>query len=236
VLALCPLPPDRVAVAGASGTVTILSVHPDGRLETGQVLRGPAGPVRSLCMLTYPGGRSLLAAAGDDAAIWTWDLSSCGTQAAGRMTGHAGRIWSLAVVPGDSPRLASAGADRTVRVWDPAAVRALGRPLAGHADQVRAVTAVVAGDGAVVAGDGAVVLASRGHDGTVRLWEPATGAPRAVIPLGIPVHALLQQRPDPLSAQRTSGGATVTVGLRTGILALDLHRDLLTGADRARLS
>jgi len=96
---------------------------------------------------------------------------------------------------------------------------AVGRPLTGHTDQVRAVTAATSNDGCVI-------LVSGGQDGTIRLWDPATGVPHAVIPLGIAVHALLQQRPDAASLERTGGGATITVGLRTGVLALDLHRDL----------
>ena len=120
-----------------------------------------------------------------------------------------------------APGLASAGADDTVRLWDPVAGRALGQPLTGHTDQVRAVTAAISNDGRVL-------LVSGGHDGTVRLWDPATGGPCAVIPLGIAVHALRPQRPDAASLERTGGGATLTVGLRTGILALDLHRDLFS--------
>ncbi|HET9899391.1 MAG TPA: hypothetical protein VFQ44_31070 [Streptosporangiaceae bacterium] len=121
--------------------------------------------------------------------------------------------------PGRSPCLASAGADLTVRLWDPAASCALSQPLTGHTGQVRAISAAVSEDGRIA-------LVSGGHDGTVRLWELVTGMSLAVVPLGSPVHALLQQRPDPASIARTGGGATLSVGLRTGILALDLHRDL----------
>jgi WD40 repeat protein len=228
VLAICPLPGQQAAVAGGSGAVTIISAGPGGPIETGPVLHGPAGPVRSLCPVTYPSGRALLAAAGNDATIWVWDAIATEAsaqdgsrttvpdrnQARYALTGHAGWIWSLTAV--------SAGADHTVRLWDPAAGRALGRPLTGHTDQVRAVIAAVSADGRVV-------LVSGGHDGTVRLWDCVTGTPRAIIPLGIPVHALLQQRPNPASLERTGGGATITVGMRSGIGALDLHRDMFPG-------
>jgi hypothetical protein len=64
------------------------------------------------------------------------------------------------------------------------------------------------------------------HLGTVRLWHPTTGQPIHTIPLGIPIHALLPQPPDQHSRQRTHGGATITVGLRTGILSLDLSQTM----------
>lgn len=157
----------------------------------------------------------------------------CGCQPAGRpgdcpADRSRRRIWSLTAIParpGTPPRLASAGADRTIRLWDPVSAQAISDPLTGHADQVRAITTATSDDGRLI-------LISGSHDGTIRLWDPATGAPGAVIPLGIPVQALLPRPPDPASRERTSGGATITVGLRTGILALDLHHDLFPAVPR----
>ena len=237
VLALCALPgqpPEgRAAAADGSGTITIITISASGQLKAGPAMAGFPGPVRALCPITLPDGRVLLAAAGNDAAIRIWDLTavdpaeppaSPAASADIPLTGHDGWIWSLAAIParaGGPPLLASAGADRTIRVWDPATGRPVGQPLRGHTGQIRAVISA-AGD------DGRVHLVSGGHDGTIRLWDLEAGAVRAVIPLGIPVHALLQQRADPASRRRTDGGATITVGLRTGILSLDVHRDLMT--------
>ena len=188
VLALCPLPgadpAPRVAAARGSGTITIIAVTPGGRLEPGPVLQGCSGPIRALCLTTTHDGRPLLAAAGNDAAIWAWDLAAIEATAPGTdppapvtgpLTGHDGWIWSLATIParpGVPPRLASVGADHTVRLWDLASGRAaLGLPLTGHSDQVRAVTTAARDDGRLL-------LVSGGHDGTIRLWDPATGTPR----------------------------------------------------------
>lgn len=175
----------------------------------------------SLCTVERHDGPPLLASAGNDGTIRTWDLDTW-TSPAGPLTGHVGWIWSITAIPGQTdipPRLASAGADYTIRLWDPASAQQVGQPLTGHTDQVRAVICATAGDGRML-------LVSGGHDGTVRLWHPVIGAAVHTIPLGVPVHALLQQTPDPRSRERTADGATITVGLRTGILALDIHSSL----------
>lgn len=76
------------------------------------------------------------------------------------------------------------------------------------------------------AADGRTLLASGGFDGTIRLWNCATGAAVHTIPVGVPVHALRQQQSDTRAAERTGNGATLTVGLRTGILVLDLSASI----------
>jgi WD40 repeat protein len=224
VLALCLLPgnPVTVAAAGRSGTITLHPLNPAAATtDPPSRLLGHAGPVRALCLIQPPGQPPLLASAGNDATIRIWDLHTaapCG----GPLTGHDGWIWSLTALPslpGQAPHVASAGADATIRLWDPLIGQQIGQPLTGHTDQVRALACVTA------AGVRAL-LVSGGHDGTVRLWNPATGQHLRAIPLAAPVHALLQQPPDPRSRERTDNGATVTVGLRTGVLALDLHSSL----------
>jgi WD40 repeat protein len=222
VLVLCPLQDGtaRVAAAGGTGLISIVAISSAGHLDRGPVLRSHNCPIRALSLIKYPDGRQLLAAAGNDGTIRIWDPDANAAQT-GPLTGHDGWIWSLTAIPassGSPPRLASAGADQTVRLWDPATGRSLADPLIGHTDQVRTVTTATSDDGRTV-------LISGGHDGTIRLWHPVTGAPGAVIPIGTPVQALIQDLPDPKSRERTADGATLTVGLRTGILTLDLHRD-----------
>ena len=90
------------------------------------------------------------------------------------LTGHTGGVTSVAF--GDRPgRAAAAGLRQRRR--DGAAVgpghrRPVGTPLTGHMGQV---TSVAFGTGP----DGRLLLASgsRGSDGTVRVWDPVTGAP-----------------------------------------------------------
>ena len=60
--------------------------------------------------------------------------------------------------------LASGGVDRTVRLWNPQTGAAVGVPLTGHSDRIRAVAAVPLPDGRVL-------LASASTDQTVRRWE-----------------------------------------------------------------
>jgi WD40 repeat protein len=224
LLNLCPLPgqPATIAAAGRSGAITLHPLNPTAATtNTPLRLLGHTGPIRALCLIQQPDNPPLLASAGNDATIRIWDLHTAAPHGT-PLTGHHGWIWSLTTLacpPEQTPHLASAGADATIRIWDPHTGQQTGPPLTGHTDQTRALTCATTADGRTL-------LVSGSHDGTIRLWDPATGAPVHTIPLPTPVHALLQQPPDPRSRERTDNGATLTVGLRTGILTLDLHSTL----------
>ena len=79
------------------------------------------------------------------------------------LTGDTDRIHSMAFSP-DGNTLVSGSYDGTVRLWDVAAHRQIGGPLAGHDGQIYSVA--FSPDGRVVA--------SGADDGTVRLWDVAT--------------------------------------------------------------
>ncbi|GGZ35127.1 WD40 repeat domain-containing protein [Streptomyces poonensis] len=225
VLALCPLDGSPlVAAAGRSGALVLLSLPHAADAPPGiglRRLRGHSGPVRDLCV-TNTRNEQLLISAGDDGTLRVWSVPA-GTEYRSPLVGHDGPVWSLTALPrrrvSDGARVASASADGTVRLWDVCTGRPVTAPLTGHTDQVRALTCTTATDGRTL-------LVSGSFDGTVRLWDCMTGAAVHTIPVGVPVHALRQQRPDTRATERTAHGATVTVGLRTGVLVLDLSASI----------
>ncbi len=64
----------------------------------------------------------------------------------------------------------------------PRRLETLQPPVEGHTGTVRAVAAVPLPDGRT--------LLASGGDGTVRLWDPATGIPAAVVRFAVPAHSL----------------------------------------------
>jgi WD40 repeat protein len=152
--------PDGRRLATADSTVVQLWDPAAGQRTA--VLTPPPGTVWAVAF--SPDGRLLATASGDDGTVRLWDAAA--GQRTAVLTGHTGEVYAVAFSP-DGRQLASTGSDRTVRLWDPA----LGAPAAtaasqGHTGQVTAVTCTP---------DGQRLASAGGYDGTVRLWDAATG-------------------------------------------------------------
>jgi len=169
----------RLASASGDGTVRLWDAASGRELAC---LRGHEGKVTSVAFAP-DGGR--LASASLDGTVRLWDAASGWELAC--LRGHEGMVYSVTYAP-DGRRLASASADETVRLWDAAS----GRELACLRRHEQAVTSVaLAPDGLsaelralekakqgvnclAFAPDGGR-LASASGDGTVRLWDAASG-------------------------------------------------------------
>ena len=117
------------------------------------------------------GGREMLASAGDDWTVRTWDPATGAPEAV--LEGHQDWVRALCAVTAAGRQLrASAGDDRTVRIWDTGngEERAI---LEGHHGGVGALCPVTV--------SGQQLLASASTDRTVRIWDPATGEQRGVL-------------------------------------------------------
>lgn len=194
-------------------------------LATGTALRSwacPGGLVHDLAVT--PDGRLVLAAA--DKSVWCWEIASGELRFA--LEGHRAAVCHLAVTT-DGGHLISRAADNTIKLWDldtgdelqtttpelrlqlrAAAVVAYANtvqvwdlapggdpPVAsGHSGRVQCVAVIPRGDGAV----------SAGADGTLRVWELGTGAPRHTLRHGDDWVHSVTALPDGRRAVSANGG------------------------------
>ncbi|HEV2370912.1 MAG TPA: WD40 repeat domain-containing protein [Streptosporangiaceae bacterium] len=168
----------RLLLASASADHTARVWDPLTGEPVGEPLTGHSERVWHAAFGTTPHGRLILASASADRTVRVWDPLT-GEPVGEPLTGHSGAVWHVAF--GTTPHgrliLASGSKDGTVRLWNPLTGTAVGEPLTAHTEGdgvCQVAFATVTGDGE--AGARRLLLASGGWDGTVRLWDPESGA------------------------------------------------------------
>ena len=163
----------RVATASSDKTVKVWDAATGNELYS---LKGHTKPV--WCVAFAPDGKRL-ASGSFDHSVKIWDVAAA--REIQTLSGHADRVTSIAFSP-DGGRLASGGCDNTAIIWDSDGKRL--RMLTGHKGVVW---------GVAFSPDGKKLSTTNARgDGTVTIWNAATGQPESTISSS--EGALLQRR------------------------------------------
>ena len=137
-------------------------------------LTGHYGGVESMALGVGEDGRPLLATGGNYGDVLLWDPSTrAPVERLATYSGGGHVVVAFGAGAGGRPLLATASGfagEGIVRLWNLTPNAEEGQVFTGHTD---AVTSMAFGVGA----DARPLLATGGQDGTVRLWDPASGAP-----------------------------------------------------------
>jgi WD40 repeat protein len=153
----------QLASGSGDGTVRIwdLEPKPSGDYLCIRELKGHSDVISSIC---YSPKRPHLASASYDSTIRIWSTEKAECLQVFR--GHSGPCMSICYDT-DVDRLASASGDSTVRIWD-ATITGISLPvLEGHTGKV---------DSVCFSPNGANVASASDYDGTIRVWDVASGA------------------------------------------------------------
>lgn len=150
--------PDGRTLASAGDDRVILLT--DVRSGTRERLEGHADGIWALAF--HPDG-TLLASASEDDTVRLWNLTSGESRELRRF---ADDVFAVSFHP-QGTMLAVGGADSLVTLWDPLTGEAIGQPLTGHQNWVRALAFNPSG----------ALLASGGSDTNILLWQTSGGTP-----------------------------------------------------------
>jgi WD40 repeat protein len=199
-----------LAAAGEDGTTVIWNLATRQPAAT----LGTAGG-QSVDAVAFDPRGGLIAAAGIGGTVTLWRTGTW--QQAGQLSASGTPVFSVAFSP-DGTRLAAAGADQMAWVWDLAAPGRAPLRLSGHTGPVRAVAFAPAGTR-----PGVPLLASAGDDGTIRLWNAATGGRLGLLPGSLGrVDALAFNADGTLLASGADDGTVSLWGTATLTLAKTL--------------
>jgi WD40 repeat protein len=212
-----------LASVGVDGMARLWDPRTGARV--GLPANGETGPFAALVTVPVPNSPLLLAAGGKDGGILVWNPWA-GPEGM-RLIDRAGRVRAIAgVVLSSVDVLLASGGEDGVRLWDPRTCKLVlppeagpGGDTSGSAEKGYAEAAAVHALAAVATPQG-VLLGGGGVDGTVRLWDPRTGAPVGLPMTGHdgPVSALAAVA-TPQGVLLAGGGVDGTVRLwdpRTG--------------------
>lgn len=139
--------------------------------------RGSYPDPNDMCTWTAS-GTTFLAAGLSTGAIQVWDLAT-GERLYVLLAAQR-PVFSLCAFTRDGATLLASGSgDATIRIWDPATGECLST-LTGHEAGVKKPMDLGVTQVLPFAQDGTTHLASSGRDGTVRVWDLATGSGRTV--------------------------------------------------------
>lgn len=215
---------DFFTLKGHGGPIMDIAVGPTGQIitasfdnsvgvwrgQTAHWFEGHAAAVNTVLFLD----QERIASGGDDFAVRVWNMATGQSVALGQ---HKGKITDIAY-DALQGRVATASWDGTIGLWPLDGSTGADAPLVlrGHAQGVNAVAFAKGGSR----------LYSASVDGTIRVWDVATGAElQVLVKHGFGVNRLIVNERDGWLAYGAVDGGTRLVALETGAPLADFTLD-----------